>query len=235
MSQTANSTAVITDIQHLKHHIKAILFDLDGTLLDTVDDLADSMNAALTTLGFPTHPIDSYKQFVGNGLNILSQRVLPASLSSDETLVSRCSELMLKEYELRWSNKTQLYPEISELLTKLQLRNIALNILSNKPHTPTVKAVNFFLSSWSFQHVAGAKPDVPRKPDPTAAIQIAKQCCIAPSNFLYLGDTNTDMQTATAASMTPVGVLWGFRSQQELAESGAQILLEKPLDLLSYL
>nr|MBF0223186.1 HAD family hydrolase [Desulfobulbaceae bacterium] len=198
--QTTNSATLTITIRHLTHHIKAVLFDLDGTLLDTVDDLADSMNAALATLGYPTHPVESYKHFVGNGLSILSRRVLPQGLDTDEHLVSRCSDLMLSEYELRWSNKTRLYPGISELLTELQLRNLVLNILSNKPHAPTKKAVDHFLSSWPFRHVDGAKPGVPRKPDPTAATAIARQCGISSSDFLYLGDTNTDMETAISAA-----------------------------------
>ena len=214
---------------------KAVLFDLDGTLLDTVEDLADSMNAVLKSLNFPTHPVQSYNYFVGDGLTNLSQRVLPSTARQDRTIINNCSQLMLKEYGSRWANKSKLYPGIANLLDELQHRGLQLNILSNKPDNLTKKAVNFFLNDWSFIHIVGAKPDVPRKPDPRAALEIATNIGFSPSDFLYLGDTNTDMQTAISAKMTPVGVLWGFRPRKELAESGADILLKAPLDLLEYL
>lgn len=212
----------------------AILFDLDGTLLDTLTDIADSANAALTQLGFPTHPVEAYRYYVGDGSDCLIRRVLPKAHSDEET-VKKCHQVTLDEYTQRWAVNTRPYPGIVELLSELEKRGIPKAILSNKHDHFTQMTVARLLPEHSFHIVRGALPSVPIKPDPTAALQIAGEMNISPSRFLYLGDTNTDMQTAKAAGMFAAGVLWGFRSAEELAANGAKILLKTPDDVLNLL
>jgi len=212
----------------------AVIFDMDGTLLDTLEDIADSMNLVLSRMGFPDHDLEAYKIFVGDGVETLARRVLPKKSLSDE-LVTICVEAMREEYGRRWHNKTRPYPGISELLDALQERGIPMTILSNKLQEFTQIMAAHLLPRWSFPAVLGARPSVPKKPDPFAAQEIARLLQLPPEHILYLGDTGTDMKTAVAARMVPLGALWGFRTAEELTASGAKVLLEKPLDLLSHL
>ena len=213
---------------------KAILFDLDGTLLDTLADLANSMNAALTSLSFPTHPIEAYRHFVGDGVDMLARRTLPKDHLDEET-VSKCLAEMKNQYSKRWADDTVPYPGIGELLTSLDELGITKIIFSNKPDDFTQLTVTKLLSPWTFKIVRGIKPGTPKKPNPTAALQIAAELNLTPAQILYLGDTNTDMQTATNAGMYPVGALWGFREAKELKANGAKALVEKPQDVLDFL
>lgn len=213
---------------------RAVLFDLDGTLLDTLEDLADSMNAALKRTGFPPHPVASYRYFVGDGVDMLVQRVLPTHAYTS-SVHAQLREAMEDEYGQRWSAKSRPYEGIPALLDALQERTIPMVVLSNKPEPFTVQAVEHLLSDWHFAIVRGARPNVPTKPDPTSALHIADRMNIPPEDFLYLGDTNTDMQTARAAGMYALGATWGFRPGTELLESGAQRLLETPQQLLDQL
>jgi phosphoglycolate phosphatase len=212
----------------------AILFDLDGTLLDTLTDIANSANAALINLGFPAHPVDAYRYFVGDGSECLVRRILPEGHRTEET-IKICHEMSLGEYTRRWAENTRPYPGVPELLRALEQRHIPMAVLSNKHDDFTKLTTARLLPNVSFQIVQGAIPSVPVKPDPTSALQIAEQMKIPPERFLYLGDTNTDMQTAQAAGMYGVGVLWGFRTAEELTASGAQALVKKPEDILNLL
>ena len=214
---------------------RAVLFDLDGTLLDTLEDLAASMNAVLERHGFPTHGTDAYRLFVGDGMENLVRRSLPEGLHGDAETVAECLIDMRAEYGRRWKESTRSYPGIPELLSRLAERGLALVVLSNKPHEITQKAVREFLSRWTFTIVLGERPGIPRKPDPTAAMKMASILNIPPHEFLYLGDTHTDMRTAAAAGMFGVGALWGFRGADELLTSGARAVIQKPLDLLAFL
>lgn len=214
---------------------ECVLFDLDGTLLNSLEDLAASMNTVLKNLGFAGHEIESYKYFVGDGMEPLARRALPASRQDDALLIDRCVKAMSLEYRQHWADKTRPYPGIPELLDALTAKQIKMVILSNKPHDFTCKIVEQLLSSWHFDVVMGAQATIPKKPDPAAALQLAAQLHIAAEKFLYAGDTSTDMRTATAAGMYPVGVLWGFRTADELIKSGAACLIEKPMELLRHL
>jgi phosphoglycolate phosphatase len=214
---------------------KAVLFDLDGTLLNTLEDLADSMNAVLATRGYATHQISRYRYFVGDGVEVLARRALPPTLANNEAEVRACVLAMRDEYGARWRHKTRLYPGISELLDGLTSKGVLLTILSNKPHAFVEEIAHYFFRQWGFASTQGARPEVPRKPDPEAALAICRNLGMSPEDFLYLGDTNTDMQTATAAGMFPVGALWGFRPEEELREAGARFLAASPPDLLSLL
>jgi len=212
----------------------AVLFDLDGTLLDTLADLADSGNWALGQLGCAEHPTESYKYFVGDGVENLVRRALPAG-RSDAATVARCAELVREAYGRRWAEKTRPYPGIPELLDALVARRMPMAVLSNKPDDFTRLCVGRLLPRWPFAAVVGARASLERKPDPAGALLIAERLGLAPAEILYLGDTNTDMQTAVAAGMFPVGALWGFRTAEELTASGAQRLIESPRELVELL
>jgi len=213
---------------------KAVLFDLDGTLLDTINDLADSMNSVLERHGFPTHGVDEYKYFVGDGIDLLVRRALPVSCK-DEFLIAGCVAAMKEEYSSRWADSTRPYDGITELLDALNASGVSLSILSNKPHESTMIVVSRMLANWKFEMVIGAMDGVPKKPNPASAISIAERLGIAPGDFLYLGDTHTDMKTAVLAGMFPAGALWGFRTAGELVEAGARILVTHPVDLLPFI
>jgi phosphoglycolate phosphatase len=213
----------------------AVLFDLDGTLLDTLDDLGDSMNAVLAAHGYPTHPIPSYTEFVGDGVLVLVRRCLPPGVRENDVVVNELVPQMRKEYSQRWKDKTRPYDGIAELLDGLTSRGVRMAVLSNKPHPATVEVVSHFFSRWTFDATLGARPDVPIKPDAGAALEVCRRLDIPASKFLYLGDTNTDMQTARAAGMYAIGVLWGFRTAEELASSGADRLISDPREVFSLL
>ncbi len=210
----------------------AILFDLDGTLLDTQADIAKSMNAALAQFGFPTHPVDSYRYFIGKGLDCLVRRTLPKEHISDET-ISKCLIALEEQYNKHWADNTEPYPGIPELLSNLQQRNIPKVVLSNKPDYFTGLIVGKLLSDWSFDVVHGSKPSVPKKPDPTAALLIAEELQISPNRFVYLGDTDIDMQTAVSAGMYPAGALWGFGDAEQLLVNGTKTLVQTPEQVLT--
>jgi phosphoglycolate phosphatase len=210
---------------------KAILFDLDGTLLDTLEDLTDSTNAALAELGLPSNPREAYKHFVGDGLENLVRRAIGRE-ECDDSLLARGIELARREYARRWADKTRPYPGIADLLNGLRRRGVRMAVFSNKPHEFTELCVSRLLADWHFDVVQGATAELPRKPDPRGALAIAAQMGVDPSEFAYLGDTNTDMQTAVAAGMFPVGALWGFRTANELLASGAAALVKTPIDVL---
>ena len=213
---------------------KAILFDLDGTLLDTIEDIGDAVNRILEQNGFPAHNMDTYRRFVGDGARNLIIRVLPEDKRID-TIIRPCLDAFLEDYGRNWNVKTAPYDGIPELLDTLTARRLKMAVLSNKPHEYTIKCMEGFLPDWNFDVVFGQRDDVPRKPDPAGALEIAKQLNIPPSEFLYLGDTEIDLKTSIAAGMFPVGALWGFRSAEELRGSGAKVLIEKPLDVMKLL
>ena len=210
---------------------KAVLFDLDGTLLDTIDDLADSMNAALAQLGCPAHSADACRFFVGDGVDNFARRALPEGRRDGPT-VARCVELLQAEYANRWNAKTRPYAGIAEMLTGLTARGLAMAVLSNKPDDFTKLCVENLLPDWRFDIVQGINDGFNPKPDPAGALKVADTMGLTPGEFLYLGDTNTDMQTAVAAGMYPIGALWGFRQAEELTANGAKTLINHPTDLL---
>jgi len=213
---------------------KAILFDLDGTLLDTLEDLGNSVNRVLAEKEFPTHDLDLYRYFVGDGALMLITRALPKQNRKND-VIQACVDAFQQDYSQNWKVKTRLYDGIAEMLDELVTRNLKLAVLSNKPHRFTKQSVDKLLSNWRFEIVLGQRDAVPRKPSPEGALEIAEHLSIKPENILYLGDSAVDMQTAVAAGMFPVGVLWGFRSAKELNDSGAKALLERPLEVLSFL
>ena len=218
-----------------QNKFQAAIFDLDGTLLDTLDDLAHSMNRVLESRGLPVHPVDRYRYFVGDGANVLVKRVLPEDRAGDEEFCAFCLTDFLEDYGKNWASRTRLYPGIAEMLDSLLKRDFRLGVLSNKPDAFTRLCVERYLGRWNFQAVMGERPGVRRKPAPDGALEIAGRLGIDPERCLYFGDTSIDMKTAQGAGMFPIGVLWGFRDEKELSAAGARLLLKRPADLMDFL
>lgn len=212
---------------------RAIIFDLDGTLLDTLDDLADSGNQVLAEHGLPTHPVDAYRYFVGDGVEKLTERMLPAELATPEN-VAEYGGLLRETYLRRWRQKTRPYDGIDLMLQGLLERGIHLAVLSNKPHPITQEVVAHFFSDIPFARIDGAKPEVPKKPHPAGAVEIAAHLGLDTKDIWYVGDTSVDMQTALAAGMLPVGAAWGFRPD-DLEPFGARLIVERPQHILEHL
>ncbi len=213
---------------------KAVLFDLDGTLINTLEDISNAVNRVLIERGFPTHTKDAYRYFVGDGAARLIMRALPIEVQNDET-IEVCLQAFKEDYARNWNVKTKLYEGVSEMLDTLASHNMQMAILSNKPHEFTEQCVSEFLPHWNFQVVLGQQDPLPLKPDPRSALEIARRLEVLPEETLYLGDTSIDMNTAKAAGMFPVGALWGFRSAEELEQSGALVLIEKPIQIMNIL
>ncbi len=214
---------------------QAVLFDLDGTLLDTLPDLAHSVNKILSRLGHPVHPVDAYRYFVGDGVEFLIRRALPGGESATDEQVETVTEAMEKEYARRWVEHTRPYSGVPEMLAWLERRKIPKAIISNKPDLFTQIMVRELLPGLLFEVIRGATPTTPKKPDPTVALQIARQMGAEPSQVMLVGDSSIDMQTASAAGMYPVGVSWGFRSVGELLQNGARAILNSPIDIAKLL
>ena len=209
----------------------AVVFDLDGTLLDTLEDLGDAVNRVLIDHGYPAHPMDAYRYFVGDGSAVLIERALPESARGSD-VYRECLASFMADYDRSWKVKTRLYDGISEMLDSLTALQVDMAILSNKSHEFTVNCVRDLLSRWRFKAVFGLRTDVPRKPDPAGALEISRLLGAGPDRMLYLGDTAIDMQTAVSAGMFPAGALWGFRTREELLENGARAVIAHPGELL---
>lgn len=211
--------------------MRAVILDLDGTLLDTLVDIADSANAVLASLNHPTYSNDSYRQFVGEGVRVLFERALPEDARNSET-IEKCAARFREEYSVRWNAYTKPYDGIPELLAELTKRYVKLAVLSNKPDEFTKRCVSQYFPTISFLAVLGQRNEMAKKPAPDAAIWIASQSGLPPEQFVFLGDTSVDMRTAISAGMLPVGVTWGFRASEELLAAGAKKLIRHPLEFL---
>jgi len=212
-------------------NFRAILFDLDGTLLDTLADIAESANQVLAARGCATHPIDAYRDFIGDGVVHLFGRALPEDRRGEE-IVAECVSSFRERYAEIWNVRTRPYEGVAELLDAVTARGLKMAILSNKPHAFTRRCADAYFSAWPFQAVLGQRDGVPRKPDPAGAREIVDRLEVAAEHFLYLGDTPTDMRTALSAGMHPVGVSWGFRPTSELLTAGAARIITRPLELM---
>ena len=210
---------------------KAAIFDLDGTLINSLEDLADSANAMLESYGFPTHPVEPYKYFVGNGSRKLIERCLPKEKANDPTFVDEALERYKNIYAKHTQDKTHVYDGILEMLNELKKRNIPMGICTNKHQSAAEDIVNAMFPAGMFQSIMGDQPGLPRKPDPKKVLMIAQKFGVQPKEVAYFGDTSVDMDTARNAGFLPVGVLWGFRPKEELIEHGAKVLLETPMEL----
>ncbi|MFD1771663.1 HAD family hydrolase [Sphingobacterium suaedae] len=209
--------------------MKLIIFDLDGTLIDTLADLANSCNYALNAHGYPVHPISAYRIFVGNGITKLVQRALPDG-HTPET-IERVKKTFVEYYTLHANDSTQPYLGIMEALITLKGREYLLSVASNKYHEATEALVGKYFGNIGFDVVLGHREGKPAKPDPQIVFDTLETLNVDPKNCIYVGDSSVDMNTATAAGVTSVGVTWGFRSESELREHGADHLIHHPREL----
>lgn len=209
---------------------EAVVFDLDGTLLDTLEDLAWSVNRVLAALGCPEHPIGAYRQFVGDGAPMLIRRALPADRVDE--LADEALERFRRDYSEHMNDHTRPYPGIPELLDELSGRSVPMAIISNKPQAMIGPICEALLGCWSFALLAGQGGDYPKKPDPASSLAAARAFGLAPERCFFVGDSDVDMRTARAAAMQPLGAGWGFRGAAELRAAGALLILDEPADLL---
>lgn len=212
---------------------KGLIFDLDGTLLDTLEDLATAANTTLEHFGFPDHPVDSYRYFVGDGLKTLIQRIIPGDDASDEQL-QEYMEKFGEIYAKTWNVRSAPYKGISEMIKSLSAAGLQLAVLSNKPHEFTKICVEAYFPGHPFVCVYGQREGVAKKPDPAGAIEIAEKMGLTVDELLYVGDTATDMQTGNSAGMRTIGVKWGFRDDVELQNNNAWKIVSTPAEVVSH-
>lgn len=214
--------------------MKAVIFDLDGTLLNTLEDLATSMNQVLRNHKLPEHPLDKYRFFVGNGMANLVKKAAGIFTKEDSLLCQMTIE-MKEEYNHNWHKFTQPYHGIREMLSDLSGAGMCLNILSNKPDCFTEDIVRYFFPHIHFQCIMGASDSIPKKPDPSGALYIIQKTGFLNRDFIFIGDSQVDIKTALQAKIFPAGVLWGFRDKIELEEAGAKYLFYHPSEISSFL
>lgn len=210
---------------------KAIVFDLDGTLTNTLTDISVAMNRALRLNGLPEYPEDAYRYMVGNGAKTLAVRAVGEHQDKMEAVLQDYQTY----YEKHTQDATRPYAGIPELLAALQAKGLKLCVLSNKPHADTVNVVRYFFPEIDWTVIRGQIEGVPVKPDPAGAVAILKELGLSGDECFYLGDTYVDMTTAVSAGLHPVGVLWGFRDEKELRDSGAEHIIAAPAQLLELL
>lgn len=210
----------------------AVIFDLDGTLLDSLEDLADAVNAALAGRGLAPHPRDAYRRFVGDGVATLVRRAAPEGLADAE--VAELAQAVRVEYGRRWDRKSRPFSGIPGMLDALAGAGVRLAVLSNKPDEFTARIAERFFAAWPWAAARGARDGSPLKPDPTAALDLARGLGLAPADILFAGDSDVDVLTGVNAGMFAAGVLWGNRSADELAAAGADRLFATPEDLAGF-
>ncbi|MCC8143183.1 MAG: HAD family hydrolase [Tannerellaceae bacterium] len=212
---------------------KLVIFDLDGTLLDTVTDLAYSTNYALEQCGFPIHPVSDYKLFVGNGINKLFERALPAEARTEEH-IQKVRSYFIPYYNDHNMDATAPYPGITSLLEALQKKSILLAVASNKYQAATERLVKHYFAGFTFTEVLGQREGIAVKPDPSIVYEILHTAVVAKEDTLYVGDSGVDMQTAGNAGVTSVGVTWGFRPRKELEKNGASFIVDSAEEVLRF-
>jgi len=220
--------------QIVKVEKQLVIFDLDGTLLDTIEDLANSANFALQKHGFPTHPVADYRFFVGNGITKLIERSLPTDLRDIET-IGRLKKDFMAYYVAHAEECTRPYPGIEKLLADIHRAGIKIAVASNKVQEATAQLIKKYFPKIPFVAVYGQRENIPMKPNPAVVEEIVKNAGVEKSQVLYVGDSGVDVQTAINAKVDLIAVLWGFRPKSELLEAGATRFAEKPDDILQYL
>ncbi|MCH5269345.1 MAG: HAD family hydrolase [Lachnospiraceae bacterium] len=214
---------------------KAVVFDLDGTLNDTIASIKRSADEALGRFGFGPYTVEQYKYFVGDGAAVLVERCLEAGGDTEHVHFAEAYAEYQKVFEKYCMYRVKPYEGIKELLSALKERGVKLAVLSNKPHNRTVEVIREIFGEDCFDIVLGQTEGIQRKPSPEGVFYILKQLKLSAEDILYLGDTGTDMQTGKAAGAFTVGALWGFRTKEELEENHADAVIENPLKLLDYL
>ena len=210
---------------------KLIVFDLDGTLINSLEDLADSANHVLIQHGFPTHPVGAYRYFVGDGVRKLIERILPEEERTDAR-IEQCKAEFVAYYKIHMEDKTEVYPGMIELLKALKERGLKIAVATNKVHVAVAPLMAKYFPGIHFDSLIGQREGVPVKPAPQIMYDILKETGCQPSEALHVGDTATDMQLAHNAGVESVGVLWGYRPLGELQEAGADYIIRTPEELL---
>ncbi len=211
--------------------IKTVIFDLDGTLIESLTSIMESMNLLLESNGFPVHTADDYKKFVGDGVEKLIERSVPKTENINLAhYVAEFTEIYLKE----WEKSTIPFDGINEMLSDLEQAGLNMFILSNKTDELTKIQVSELFPEINFIKVMGAKKEIPKKPDPITAIKMLKENNLTHSEAIFIGDSGIDMETAVRSRMIPGGVLWGFRDMEELNKSGAKVLFDSPHDITRF-
>jgi|YNPMSStandDraft_1061717.scaffolds.fasta_scaffold23964_1 phosphoglycolate phosphatase len=210
--------------------INGVIFDLDGTLLDTIADLAYSVNSVLSRHGYRKHPVEAYKQFIGDGMTMLMQRAV-GDTRSDEEIAKLVAELK-DEYAKNWNKETRPYPGIHELLQELSHKKITMSVFSNKSHEFTIAMVQYYFPDIAFSVILGLQDSIPRKPDPCGALLIARTMGIEPSQIAMIGDSVTDIQMAHSCGMYSIGVSWGYRPLDVLIQHNPHAIAHIPADIM---
>lgn len=200
-----------------------VIFDLDGTLLDTLEDLADATNWVCEQHGWPTHPVEAFRYFVGNGAPKLLERVVPEGVELTQELHAQILEEFTVRYTAHKADKTTVYPGMPELLKRLREEGITTAVLTNKPDAAAVPVVDRYYPGL-LSAVQGALPEMPTKPDPTLLRLLMERIGAKGESTLFVGDSNVDIQTAKNGGLVSCGVLWGFRTREELLREGADYL-----------
>ncbi|MGD9366457.1 MAG: HAD family hydrolase [Desulfobacteraceae bacterium] len=213
---------------------RAVIFDLDGTLLDTLTDIANAANRAMAAHGYPPHPRKAYQNFIGDGAKMLITRSLPEGCRKAD-IIESCTRDFITDYNHHWDRATRPYTGIMELIKALKDRAFQLSVVTNKPHRFTGAMMDHYFTNTSFAAILGQQDGIPMKPHPQQALAAAEHMGVNPSACIFIGDSALDMETARRAGMLPIGAGWGFRSIQELLEAGAMTVLNHPADLLQLL
>ena len=214
-------------------NIKAIIFDLDGTLIDSIPDIADAANQLMVNHNYPIHDTSSYVKWIGHGALKLLKRAVPDNI--DDAYLKKLLSEYLEIHTGNCTNKTSLYPGINKILDYLNEQNISISILTNKPHALTLKVFEHYLKKWKFDFVLGQMQDYPKKPDPGRAFEIADKLKCQTQEMMFVGDSDTDMKTGTAAGMIPLGVTWGYGTESSILGAGAKYLMNNTKELLEFI
>ncbi len=214
-------------------HIKSVIFDLVGTLLNTYEDLANAVNYGLKKYSYPTHDAEKYKIFTGNGTETMIKRALPEAYRDNETYML-IKEAYLEYYNTHSGEYTRAYDGINELLQELKKKGIKIAVTSNKIDCMTRQVIDEYFPGY-FDFVIGQYEGCRPKPNPDMVIKAMSNMSVTPQECLYVGDTGVDAMTGKQAGIFTIGVLWGFRDEQELIENGADVVISQPLELLNYI
>ncbi len=212
---------------------QGLIFDLDGTLLDSLRGIAASLNHALAASGLPGHPDEAVRGFIGNGSRILIEHGVPAD--ANEALIHTAEQAFKADYDLTWQNGTLVYPGITGLLDSLQTCGYPLAVLSNKPHPFTETIVSRMFPTIRFATVLGQRAGIPHKPDPAGALEISNSLHLRPEDCILIGDSTIDLETAHNAGMRAIAVTWGFHDREWLVAAGAELIADDPAELLEIL
>lgn len=209
--------------------IKAVLFDLDGTLANSLSDLADSTNYALSEMGFPTHEREEYKYLVGDGIPKLIERALPVGEKTEENK-KKCLDIFMERYKEHYHDKTVAYDGIPDMLSELKEGGLKIAVISNKAEEMAVKVVEKLFGGM-FDVVAGKREGFPTKPDPALTLEVIRELGAKPQECVLVGDSGMDMAASVNAGATGIGVLWGFRLEDELLKNGARYIVKSPAEI----